>query len=161
MRFSDWSSDVCASDLRADHVGILEHGRSTQSGTVADVTARPRSRYVADLIGTNLVLGTGSGRTITTASGATLATAEGHDGPVLATVPPTAIALHRTEPEGSPRNRRRATIAPVEPPGDRMRVELAGPLDPVAEVSSHAAAALALRGGGQGWDRKSIRLNDR
>lgn len=135
----------------ADHVGILEHGRITQSGTVADVTARPRSRYVADLIGTNLVLGTGSGRTITTASGATLATAEGHDGPVFATVPPTAIALHRTEPEGSPRNRWRATIAQVEPLGDRMRVHLAGPLDLVAEVTSLAVADLALREGDEVW----------
>ena len=38
----------------ADRVVILESGRIVQSGTLADVTARPRSRYVADLVGVNL-----------------------------------------------------------------------------------------------------------
>lgn len=135
----------------ADHVGILEDGRITQSGTVADVTTRPRTRYVADLIGTNLVLGTASGQIITTATGATLATAEDHEGPVFATVPPTAVALHRAEPEGSPRNRWRATVTQVEQLGDRMRVHLGGSLELVAEVTPSAVVDLALREGDDVW----------
>ncbi len=41
----------------ADRVAILDGGRIVQIGTIAEVTAHPRSRYVADLVGTNLVAG--------------------------------------------------------------------------------------------------------
>ena len=41
----------------ADRLVILEHGRVLQSGTAAEVTQRPRSRYVADLVGVNLFRG--------------------------------------------------------------------------------------------------------
>ncbi|MBX7161509.1 MAG: ABC transporter ATP-binding protein, partial [Acidimicrobiia bacterium] len=51
----------------ADHVAIIEAGRLTQTGTIAEVTTRPRSRYVADLLGTNLLHGTAHGTTIETA----------------------------------------------------------------------------------------------
>lgn len=135
----------------ADHVAIIEHGRLTQTGTIADVTARPRSRYVADLIGTNLVHGTAAGTSITTESGATLTTAEPHDGPVFATVAPVAIALHRHEPEGSPRNRWATTVAQLDLLGDRVRVLLAPPLGLVAEITPAAATDLGLREGDPVW----------
>jgi molybdate transport system ATP-binding protein len=135
----------------ADAVAILEHGRITQVGTVEEVTSRPRTRYVADLIGTNLVLGHASGRTITTSSGATLTTAETHDGPVFATVAPAAVALHRSEPEGSPRNRWSMTVAHLDVLGDRVRVRLAGPMELVAEVTPTAVAELVLREGDTVW----------
>ena len=41
----------------ADRVAILDAGRIVQTGTLAEVTAHPRSRYVADLVGVNLVAG--------------------------------------------------------------------------------------------------------
>jgi molybdate transport system ATP-binding protein len=105
----------------ADHVVVLEAGRATQSGTIAEVTSRPRTRYVADLIGTNLVHGTATTGTVTTDSGAVLIVAEGGDGPVSATVAPAAVALHRREPEGSPRNRWATTVAHLDLLGDRVR----------------------------------------
>ena len=135
----------------ADHVAILEAGRLTQTGTIAEVTSRPRSRYVADLIGTNLVHGTASGTTIATERGAVLTTAEPHDGPVFATIAPAAIALHRSEPEGSPRNRWSTTIDHLDLLGDRVRVRLAGPLDLVAEVTPAAVSELGLREGDPVW----------
>ena len=122
----------------ADHVAILEAGRLTQAGTIAEVTTRPRSRYVADLIGTNLIHGTASGTTITTESGATLTTAEPHDGAVFATIAPAAVALHRREPEGSPRNRWHTSVEHLDLLGDRVRVRLAPPLDLVAEITPAA-----------------------
>ena len=51
----------------ADRVVILEGGRVVQTGTLADVTAQPRSRYIADLVGVNLLAGTADDGTITTA----------------------------------------------------------------------------------------------
>ena len=41
----------------ADRVAILDDGRIVQFGTIAEVTAHPRSRYVAELVGINLVAG--------------------------------------------------------------------------------------------------------
>ena len=46
----------------ADRLVVLEHGRVAQAGTVDEVTDRPRSRYVAELVGTNLLRGVAQGR---------------------------------------------------------------------------------------------------
>jgi molybdate transport system ATP-binding protein len=135
----------------ADHVAILEAGRFTQTGTLAEVTTCPRSRYVADLIGTNLIHGTASGTTITTGTGGTFTTAEAHEGAVFATIAPAAIALHHGEPEGSPRNRWHTCVQHLDLLGDRVRVRLAPPLDLVAEVTPAATAELALREGDPVW----------
>ncbi len=48
----------------ADRVVILEDGAITQSGSIAEVTTRPRSGYVADLIGVNLLRGDAHGTTV-------------------------------------------------------------------------------------------------
>src|SRR6202050_4479784 len=46
----------------ADRMFVIEDGGIAQSGTPAEVTARPKSRYVADLGGVTLLRGTGTGR---------------------------------------------------------------------------------------------------
>jgi molybdate transport system ATP-binding protein len=135
----------------ADHVAILEGGRITQAGTIDEVTTRPRSRYVADLIGTNLVHGIASGTSISTETGATLTIADAHAGPVFATIAPAAVALHHREPEGSPRNRWSTTVEHLDLLGDRVRVRLAPPLALVAEITPAAVADLALREGDPVW----------
>jgi molybdate transport system ATP-binding protein len=135
----------------ADRIAILEAGRLSQEGSVAEVTTRPRSRYVADLIGTNLMTGAARGTAIETDRGIVLATAEPHAGDVFATISPAAIALHRLEPEGSPRNRWHATIDHIDLLGDRLRIRLAAPLSIVAEITPAAATALDLREGDPVW----------
>ena len=45
----------------ADRLVILEHGAVVQCGTFADISARPRSGYVADLVGVNLLRGRARG----------------------------------------------------------------------------------------------------
>lgn len=135
----------------ADHVAILEHGRLTQVGTIAEVTARPRSRYVADLIGTNLIHGTAVGTTVTADTGTTFTIADPAHGAVFATVAPAAVALHRGEPEGSPRNRWHTSVRDLDLLGDRVRVRLASPLGLVAEITPAAAADLGLREGDPVW----------
>ncbi len=47
--------------LLAGRVAVLEAGRVTQAGSVAELTSHPRTRYVADLIGTNLLRGVADG----------------------------------------------------------------------------------------------------
>ncbi|MEJ7584836.1 MAG: ABC transporter ATP-binding protein [Acidimicrobiales bacterium] len=135
----------------ADHIAILERGRITQTGTITEVTTRPRSRYVADLIGTNLVHGTAAGTTITADSGTTFTTAEPHQGAVFATIAPAAVALHRREPEGSPRNRWRTSVDHLDLLGDRVRVHLAHPVSLTAEITPAAVSELGLREGDHVW----------
>lgn len=135
----------------ADHVAIIEAGRITQAGTIAEVTTQPRTRYVADLIGTNLIHGTAHGSTITTTTGLAVTIAESHQGEVLATVAPAAVALHRSPPEGSPRNRWPTVVTHLDRLGDRIRVRLAPPVGLVAEITTIAAAELELREGDEVW----------
>ena len=61
----------------ADRLVILERGRVTQTGTPAEVTARPASRYVAQLVGINLLFGTAAGeRTVRLDTGGELTLAD-------------------------------------------------------------------------------------
>jgi molybdate transport system ATP-binding protein len=135
----------------ADRLVILEQGRVVQTGTPAEVTQRPRTRYVADLVGVNLLRGRATRGQIALASGATLQSAEEIDGDVFALVHPRAVALHRRRPEGSPRNVWRGTTRSLDLQGDRVRVAIDGDLAIVAEVTPAAVRDLALAEGGEVW----------
>jgi molybdate transport system ATP-binding protein len=132
----------------ADRVAILDAGRIVQAGTVADVTAHPRSRYVADLVGVNLVSGTVAGGVLTTSSGALVVIADAPAGPSFALIRPHSISLIRDVVTGtSARNTWPGTIAGVDRLGDRVRVTIDGVLPLVAEITVAALDALALRPG--------------
>jgi molybdate transport system ATP-binding protein len=135
----------------ADRLVVLEGGRVTQTGTAAEVSARPRSRYVAELVGVNLFRGHADGHTVQLAGGGTLHLPDGHNGQVLAAVHPHAVALHRQRPEGTPRNVWAGTADTLETLGDRIRVRVAGAVPIVAEVTPAAAAELRLADGGPVW----------
>ena len=137
----------------ADRLVILEAGRVTQTGTTADVVARPRSRYVADLVGINLLHATRTGpHTARLDTGAELTTADPLPGAdVAVAVRPQAVALHRHRPDGSPRNTWQGTITAIEGDRDRVRVRLDGPVPLTAEVTPGAVADLQLRPGDATW----------
>ncbi len=137
----------------ASRLVIIEDGRVTQTGTTAEVTARPRTRYVADLVGINLLVGTDAGDgTVRLASGHHLAVAGALPGADVAiAVRPQSIALSRLEATGSPRNRWEATVAEIHPDRDRVRVTLAGPVPATAEITPAALAELGLRPGDTTW----------
>ena len=132
----------------ADRVAILDAGRVVQVGSLADVTAHPRSRYVADLVGVNLVTGTVSDGVLTTASGARVVIADAPPGPSFAMIRPPSIALVRNQsPGSSARNVWSGTITDIDRLGDRVRVGIAGQLPLTAEVTVAALDALTLRPG--------------
>jgi molybdate transport system ATP-binding protein len=135
----------------ADRVVILEGGRVVQAGTLADVSARPRSRYVADLVGVNLLAVTGVDGTITTATGGRIVPADPVDGPAFAVIQPHAVALYHAPPEGSPRNVWLATVTDIDRHADRVRVRLDGEVPLVAEITPAALNALALGPGDHIW----------
>jgi len=137
----------------ADRLVIVEGGRVTQEGTPAAISRRPRSPWVAELVGLNLHRGRAQGDRVVLAGGATLAVAAGEDadGEVFAVFPPRAVTLHRSRPEGSARNVWPGTVGGLEVTGDRVRVPVDGPVPLVAEVTPAAVAALALARGGPVW----------
>jgi molybdate transport system ATP-binding protein len=135
----------------ADRVIILEAGRVAQTGTLPEVTAQPRSRYIADLVGVNLLTGIADHGTITTRTGGRIVPADPVDGPTFAVIQPHAIALYPTPPAGSPRNVWAATVADIDRHADRVRIRLDGTVPLVAEITPAALEALALRPGDAIW----------
>jgi molybdate transport system ATP-binding protein len=138
----------------ADRLVILEAGRITQTGTPADIASRPATRYVADLVGINLLHGRLDGTTVHLDGGGELTvapTGEPRSGEVAVAIRPQAIALHTEPPAGSPRNVWAATIADLEADRDRIRVTLAGPIPVTAEITASAAHTLDLGPGRAVW----------
>jgi molybdate transport system ATP-binding protein len=135
----------------ADHVVVIENGQVVQTGTPKQITQKPRTRYVAQLVGLNLLHGHATGTSVTLADGSKLTTAEHANGPVFVVVRPTSIAIHREHPSGSPRNVWPGTITGIEQHGDLVRLALTGPPDTVADVTPEAIGDLDLIVGAQVW----------
>jgi molybdate transport system ATP-binding protein len=143
----------------ADRVVVLEAGSVTAAGSLADLVARPRTRWAAELAGTNLIGARGVGTRLELAGGGSLSAAEpGAQGDVLVAVRPSAVALHASHPTGSPRNVWPATVADIEGFGERVRVRLVGAVPIVAEVTAAAALELALAPGAAVW--ASVKATD-
>jgi molybdate transport system ATP-binding protein len=134
----------------AEDIVVIEQGRVAQAGTLAEVTGRPRSRHVAELLGTNLVRGTATGTEVATGT-TTVHLAEPVEGEVFVTIPPSAITLQASEPESSARNRWPMTVTAIEPSGERARIRLDGPLPLVAEITTASLADLRLQAGTAVW----------
>jgi len=135
----------------ADRLVILEDGRVLQSGTATEVTQRPRSRYVADLVGLNLMRGHAGAGHIAIEGGGTLAAMDSTEGEVFAVVHPRNVALYRSQPEGTPRNVWSGRITALDRQGDRVRVTVGGAPRLVAEVTPAAVQELQLAEGGRVW----------
>lgn len=147
-----------------DRLVFLEDGRITQIGTPAEVIARPRSPYVAGIVGLNLVPGTlvqepgGAGWALDLGGGSRLVLADAPEGArpgdhVLATINPAAITLFTGRPSASARNLWELEVAAVTVTGQRARVRLHGipGIELVAEVTLSAVAELRIAAGATIW----------
>jgi molybdate transport system ATP-binding protein len=135
----------------ASRLVVLEDGHLVQSGTAADIAEKPRSPYVADLAGLNLLRGRAAGDRIELSNGGILIVPDAGAGEVFAVIHPRAVALHRRAPEGTPRNVWRGQIASLDVEGTRVRVRVAGVVPIVAEVTPAAVAELHLDQGTEVW----------
>jgi molybdate transport system ATP-binding protein len=136
----------------ADHIMVLEDGRVTQTGDGAELRERPRSEYVAEFVGVNLYRGTADGDGLMLDSGARLVGGHGTiRGDALAVVHPRAVALHRSRPDGTPRNVWAGTVRHVDPEGDRVRVHVDAPVPVTAEVTASSFTELGLSEGTAVW----------
>jgi molybdate transport system ATP-binding protein len=116
-----------------------------------EVTEHPRSKYVADLVGVNLLRGEADHGVVRLDDGASIAAAGAETGDVFAAIHPRAISLHRSHPEGSPRNVWSGRVRGIELYGDRARVRIDAQIPLVAEVTPAALAELKLGEGGEVW----------
>ncbi|QMU76976.1 ABC transporter ATP-binding protein [Streptacidiphilus sp. PB12-B1b] len=136
----------------ADRLTVIEGGLVVQEGSPAEIARHPRSDYVARLVGLNLYRGTADGHDVRVdGTDAVLATAESHRGPVFAAFPPSAVTLHREQPDTSARNLWPATVRGMELHGDQVRIDLAGALPITADLTPAAVADLALGEGSRVW----------
>jgi molybdate transport system ATP-binding protein len=118
---------------------------------VDDIRMHPSTKYAADLAGTNLIVGTASGDTVTVGSHTLHVPATERAGSVMVTFHPRAVALHLGRPDGSPRNVWRTTIDRIDDLDSIVRVRTGPPLPVIAEVTKGAAESLALGPGMAIW----------
>ncbi|MFE2077089.1 ABC transporter ATP-binding protein [Streptomyces misionensis] len=136
----------------ADRLVVVEHGRVVQEGAPADIARRPRTDYIARLVGLNLYQGEAAGHTVRLDAGPEITTTEELSGPAFVAFPPSAVTLYRDRPTGaSARNLWRCEVAGLETHGDRIRADLTGALPLAADLTTMAAAELELRPGAPVW----------
>jgi molybdate transport system ATP-binding protein len=129
----------------ADRLVFIERGVVVQQGTPQEVIARPRDPYVAQVVGLNFLRGQRvSDQQVDIGGTIVVAPQVPADGPVCVTIPPSAVALYLTRPEGSPRNTWPVTVRDIQLIGQTARVNLAGPFALAAEVTTTAVAELRL-----------------
>jgi molybdate transport system ATP-binding protein len=143
--------DPLEAAMLADRLVVMENGRLVQSGTPAEVTERPRSQYVADLVGVNLLRGRADHGSVRVSDAAVIAAAAAESGEVFAVIHPRAVALHQHHPEGSPRNMWPGRVSGIEVLGGRVRVRVEGEVPLVAEVTPAAISELKVEEGGEVW----------
>ncbi len=143
--------DAVDATLLADTVVVLEDGRVSRRGSPAELARAPRSPWTARLLGLNVYRGTGAGTSVELDGGGRLETAQDVSGRCTISVPPTALAVHRTHPEGSPRNVWQATVGSLEQTGHTVRLQLTGPPDALADLTPGSVAELGLRPGSRVW----------
>ncbi|GAA2356071.1 ABC transporter ATP-binding protein [Nonomuraea africana] len=143
--------DALDAMVLADRLVVIENGRMVQEGAPAEVARRPRTSYVARLVGLNLYRGRADGHVVSLNGSLSLHVAESLTGEVFVAFPPSAVALYRTRPDGTPRNLWEGGIDGIEQHGDSVRVHLEGPLAVSADITAAALAELGLAHGQRVW----------
>ena len=148
----------------ADRVLVLESGKIAEIGPVATVLTAPRSHFGARIAGVNLVNGiiapdgslespSGVRWHGTPAPDLGEAVSQGHN--AVAVFAPTAVAVYRDQPHGSPRNTVEQTVAELDAHGAAVLVRGAEQPDGApglaAEITVDAAAELRLTPGERVW----------
>ncbi|HXI20489.1 MAG TPA: TOBE domain-containing protein, partial [Gemmatimonadales bacterium] len=142
--------------LFGDRIAVLERGRLAQLGARDELLRRPRSAYVAQFMGLNLLHGRveerrpdGAVRIRTDDGTVTVAEADDAEESFIA-VSPREITLYRTPPDASAQNLYRGPVLELlpEPPlGERVRVVLDTHPRLVAEVTHRAVERMGLAEG--------------
>ena len=141
--------------ILADRIVVLEAGRIVQMGTPGEITSRPLTPYVANLVGVNLYRGTPSAdhHRMELADGGSfeLATAP-EAGAALVALRPSAVIVYRDHPTGlSARNVWAGQVESLQIVGDRVRLVVSGPPRTLVDVTTDAVSELGLAPGVNVW----------
>jgi molybdate transport system ATP-binding protein len=145
------SHDPVDALVLANRIVVVEAGRVVQAGRPEEVARRPRTEYVARLVGYNLYRGTAAADHVTLPGGARVAVAAHTSGDVHVAFRPSAVALHSAPPQGSPRNVWQGTVTGLQLHGGSVRVALDGPLPLLADVTPAAVRDLGIDRGATLW----------
>lgn len=138
--------------LLADRILVLEEGRRTQDCTPDELVRRPRSPYVATLLGVNLLRGVVRDDVFVLDDGGMLRVADtGFSGPALAAIRPDVIMLHRDPPESSHRNVWPGVVSAVEMLPGHTRVHVDARPCVIASVQTPTVTELRITRGLPIW----------
>jgi molybdate transport system ATP-binding protein len=154
--------DPIDATVLADRLVVIERGHVVQQGAPREVARRPRTDYVARLVGLNLLAGVADGHRVALPTGGEVHLAESAAGAVNAAFRPAAVSLFLNRPEGSPRNVWPGRVLVIEPHGEGVRIDIGGAPDAassiLAEVTPGAVAELGLQPGSMVW--ASVKASD-
>ncbi|MBS1695000.1 MAG: ATP-binding cassette domain-containing protein [Actinobacteria bacterium] len=140
----------------ADRVAIVESGRIVETGSAATILTAPRSHFGARFAGVNLVAGRAGADGALVTEWGTAWHGRPEDAPVsgepaVAIFAPSAVAVYRDKPHGSPRNTVEVTVAELDSRGAGIRVRADEQPDGApglaADVTAESAADLRLAPG--------------
>lgn len=135
----------------ADRVLLVDQGKVAHHDTVHGIVRKPVNEWAADKL-SNVYRGTFTDGGLTLENGRRMHTHAVFDnGPVLVTVHPRSVLIHREKPEGSALNVWHGRVAGLEPAGNRVRVNMLGLTPLVAEVTVNSCRRLDLPIGGPIW----------
>jgi molybdate transport system ATP-binding protein len=143
--------DVADALTLGDQVCVMNEGRVVEFSDRSEMLARPRTGFVAEFLGVNLLEGDvrplGDGLCAFESAGRTLVSCGDLQGQALLTVYPWEIALTRERPEPSDRNVLRGTVTAMSHLGPRMRVVVQDGIKLVCEVDYLRGEEMDLRVG--------------
>jgi molybdate transport system ATP-binding protein len=133
----------------ADRVSVIVDGTLRQSGTPAELVARPADSFVASFTGANVLHGyaeraTNGSTRIRLADGTSISTLDGVRGDVLVAVYPWDITIAAEPPHDSAMNVISAPIRTISELGNRVRLTI-GPVS--AEITAESLERLELKPG--------------
>ena len=131
----------------ADRVIVLDQGEVAQIATPGELERRPRTRYAAALVGTNLLRGYRRGSVVELGGGAIIPSLEaGPDGPVDVIVSPRHVSV--SVDDGSlGEGAWSATIAGMEAAGDQVHIRVGDPVPIAARATIESLRDLHLTPG--------------
>lgn len=136
----------------AQRTVVLQDGQVAQTGSAAEVLARPRTSFAAALAGVNLISGTATAGGVRT-DGFVVQSNSRTNGPAVAAFRPSAVTVHPERPQSSARNVWPVRIDRVEHRGDVVRIiALATPAITIAaDVTLASAIELDLAAQADVW----------
>ena len=143
--------DFSQAALLADEVAVIDRGGIVQRGTASELSARPRSAFVADFAGAAVLFGVAAGAPggatrVALDGGGVITSTDEAEGRVGAAVYPWEITLEPagSAAHGSALNRLDAEVVSLTEVGNRTRVGLLASQPLVAEVTADSVSRLGL-----------------